>query len=239
MAIYRLGVKNGHKGTAARHSRYITREGYLGDDDNKGDLIATEHGNMPTWANGKPVEFWRNADKHERENGAAYREYELTLPLELTREQNKELVNEFVKLEIRKKPYEFAIHEPTAALGGVPHPHAHVMFSDRQPDSIERPPEQFFSRYNATHPESGGCRKDSGGKDRIAMKERLETVRKTWAQLQNVALEKHGHAARVDHRSYKEQGIGREPERHLGQARIRNMSEDDKARYIDARPARP
>lgn len=71
------------------------------------------------------------------------------------------------------------------------------------------------------------------------MKERLETVRKTWAQLQNVALEKHGHAARVDHRSYKDQGIEREPERHLGQARIRNMSEDDKARYIDARIARP
>jgi hypothetical protein len=111
------------------------------------------------------------------------------------------------------------------------------MFSDRMPDGINRSPEQTFSRYNAEHPERGGRRKGSGGKNRLALRDEVIAMRKTCADLQNAALEKAGHSARVDHRSLKAQGIDRKPERHLGPARIRNMSTEDKERYVTNRHA--
>jgi len=39
-------------------------------------LVFVQHGNLPAWANGDPAIFWKAADKYERANGAAYREFE-------------------------------------------------------------------------------------------------------------------------------------------------------------------
>lgn len=89
----------------------------------------------------------------------------------------------------------------------------------------ERVPEQHFRRHNPKNPEQGGCKKDSGGKDRQALKEAALQLRKGWANLTNQHLERHGHTARVDHRSNKERGIASAPGRHLGQARIKRMKE--------------
>lgn len=62
----------------------------------------------------------------------------------------------------------------------------------------------------------------------------IETRRKC-AELQNAALEKHGHATRVDHRTLKQQGIQRQPEQRLGQASIKYMSEAEKSQFVEAR----
>ena len=51
-------------------------------------------------------------------------------------------------------------------------------------------------------------------------KEHLIAQRERWADLQNAYLERYQHADRVDARSLKAQGIGREPERHLGRDRF-------------------
>ena len=51
----------------------------------------------------------------------------------------------------------------------------------------------------------------------------------------NEHLAKGGHAARVDHRSLKQQGIDRKPERRVPKFRIDEMSEQEKARYVAAR----
>ena len=87
-------------------------------------------------------------------------------------------------------------------------------------DEIEPEPNRFFSRYNAKAPEMGGCKKDSGGKDVITLRQEVVRQRENWAALQNEHLDKYGHEARVDHRSHRERGIAREPERHLGPAAI-------------------
>ena len=47
---------------------------------------------------------------------------------------------------------------------------------------------------------------------------KAEEWRAAWAQLCNQALEQNGHAERVDHRSYKRQGIDQIPTVHLGVA---------------------
>jgi hypothetical protein len=48
--------------------------------------------------------------------------------------------------------------------------------------------------------------------------EQLVAWREQWANLVNRHLERHGHEARVDHRSLEAQGIDREPTVHLGYA---------------------
>ena len=228
MASFHICIKSGKRGDAAEHAAYIARVGKHLKKGEKSDLVAVEHGNMPTWANGSPQTFWKASDQHERMNGATYRELEVALPNELTREQNLTLVKDFVEKEIGAKPYQFAVHLPNAALGNVDQPHAHIMFCDREPDGIERTPEQHFKRYNASVPEKGGCRKDSGGKDRVTFKSDVVRRRESWADVQNAHLAKYGHETRVDHRSNKERGIEAFPERHLGQAGVKKMTPEEK-----------
>ena len=43
-------------------------------------------------------------------------------------------------------------------------PHAHLMFSERGNDGIERSGEQWFKRHNAKAPEKGGARKSRAAK---------------------------------------------------------------------------
>lgn len=174
-------------------------------------------------------------DKHERANGAVYREHEIALPDELTREQQKSLVDDMIKELVGNKPYQYAVHAPNSALEGAVNTHLHLMFSDRVDDGIQRPPPQTFMRYNGQNPERGGCKKASGGKSRLAIRDEVIAMRGKCADLQNAVLEKYGHTARVDHRTLKAQGIDRKPERHLGPARVQNMSEEERVRYVAAR----
>jgi hypothetical protein len=232
MASFHCSIKNGKKGTAAIHAAYIAREG---KHSKSKDIVAMEYGNMPEWALGNPSQFWRMADKFERVNGAAYREFELALPQELTDEQQRELLDEFISHVIGNKPYQVAIHSPKAALGDVNQTHGHIMVSDRIPDGISRPPELHFKRFNSNHPELGGCKKSSGGKAKWLLKEDLKAIRATFADLQNKKLEKYGHEARVDHRSYRDRGIEKDAEKHLGAAAIKKMSEEEKAQIKDKR----
>jgi hypothetical protein len=147
MASYHLTIKNGKKGTAATHAAYIAREGKFGKNQEQPDLVALEHGNLPAWANGDPLYFFKMSDKGERINGAAYRELEIALPSELTREQQLELARECVQQQIGEKPFLFAIHSPTAGLGDVPQDHVHAMWSDRKPDGIERVKSIFCCKF--------------------------------------------------------------------------------------------
>lgn len=229
MASFHHSIKSGKKGSALEHAFYIERHGRY---ENRGeDLIHAGYGNMPLWAASNPALFWRTADTYERANGAVYREHEIALPNELTVPQLIALAERIVRELIGNKPYQYAIHAPEGKLGGILNPHMHLMFSDRIPDGINRPATQVFSRYNAARPEDGGWRKDSGGRTRLELRDQVVATRKTIADLENQALAELGHAARVDHRSLREQGRQRRPERHLGPTRIRGMSLDEKAVY--------
>ena len=90
----------------------------------------------------------------------------------------------------------------------------------------------MFRRYNPTHPEKGGCRKDSGGKTRQALHAHVTAQRKATADEINAALAKHGHDLRVDHRTLRERGINRAPERYLGPTKIRKMTNEERAAYV-------
>lgn len=232
MASFHHRVKRGLKGSAAQHASYITRQGFHAHRD---DLVSTGHGNMPGWAQGDPSSFWRMGDRFERANGAVYREHEIALPSELTIDQQLQLVVELVDALTPSKPYQYAVHAPCSSLQGETNTHLHLMYSDRLNDGIPRAPENTFRRYNASRPHDGGARKVSCGKSPSQLRDDMVSMRKLSADLQNRALERAGSASRVDHRSLKEQGITRVPERHLGQARIRSMTKAQKSEYVEQR----
>ena len=150
MAIARLSMKVGKAGRACPHAAYIARKGQYARHLSRGErLEATDAGNLPAWAEHDPLLFWQAADAHERSNGTTYREMEIALPRELDAGQRIKLVQAFISQEIGERhAYQWAIHTPVAA-DGQEQPHLHLMFSERQADSIERDPEQYFKRYNA------------------------------------------------------------------------------------------
>lgn len=207
MAIYHFHLKKvskskGINGKALKHAKYILREDeyenkgreheeYIlreGSFDKKNDLEYKEHGNMPEFIKKQPKNFWKIAEKNERKNGIIYREFEIALPVEFSREQNIDLVKEFVEKELGKDyVYTFAIHKPKSLTKeGMDQPHVHLMFCDRKLDGIERNEKDFFKRYNSKNPELGGARKEIEWQT----KEKLVNLRKDWEILLNSHLEK-------------------------------------------------
>ncbi|HAU2961096.1 TPA: MobA/MobL family protein [Salmonella enterica subsp. diarizonae] len=238
MASYHCTVKTGAKGCAAKHADYISRTGEYNKYKSRDDLEYSSSGNMPSWAKQNPAELWKAADQFERKNGTAYREIEVALPRELTREQRIDLVEDFVQKEFGDRhAYQYAIHNPKAAIDGNEQPHAHIMFCERINDGIERDPQQFFKRSNSKDPERGGAKKARFGETPGERKTALVELRSRWADVQNHSLERHGHESRVDHRSLKEQGIERAPEVHLGPVRLAKMDVEQVCAILERRNA--
>jgi hypothetical protein len=61
----------------------------------------------------------------------------------------------------------------------------------------------------------------------------LIELRELWANMQNEKLAQHNIEARVDHRSNKERGIEKKPERHLGFCGVNKLC-DDERKHIKA-----
>lgn len=232
MASFHFEVKSGRKGVAADHSMYIARQGF---HRRRNDLVTSGFGKLPSWADNDPAMLWRASDKYERANGSAYREMIIALPSELTREQLQQLVDHLISELAGTKPYQYAVHSSESSIEGEMNTHMHLMISDRVPDGIDRPADKMFRRYNAQNPANGGCRKDSGGRNRMQVRDELIAKRKRVADIQNAHLTMRGYSARVDHRTLKAQGVQRKPERHLGPAKIKHMSEGERAEYVAAR----
>jgi hypothetical protein len=219
VATYHLSIKTGGKGRAVDHADYIAREGRFADVEKYGAIEAQGQGNIPDWARGRPRAFWAASDQFERENGNTYREFELALPRELSRDHQIALVQRFIESELgNRHAYQWALHVDQASDGGE-QPHVHLMFSDRMLDGIERAPERYFKRANRKNPEKGGNLKRSYGVDKAAAAQTYKEIRARWEKVENLALEAQGIAARVDHRSLADQGIReREPGLHQGPA---------------------
>ena len=229
MESLHFGIRSGKRGSAIDHLNYITRQGSYAA---RNDLVATGHGNMPVFAQDQPLLLWQASDRNERKNGSTFRSFTISLPNVLTTEQLTELAWQEARRLAGPKPFQFALHMPRSSLRDELHPHVHVVICDRLPDGIERSPEQMFRRHNSAHPELGGARKDSGGKSLQELRHQLTALRRAAAEEINAALAKHGHDRRVDHRTLRERGIDRAPERYLGPARIRRMTTEERASYV-------
>ena len=152
------------------------------------------------------------ADQYERATGRLYREVQFALPKEQNEAERRDTAREFAQQLTgpEKLPYTLAIHR-----GDGENPHAHLMFSERANDGIERSAETWFKRANTAEPERGGARKS-----RVAVPRTwLEQTREAWEQTANQALERAGREERIDHRSLGVAEAKRDRARGHGESR--------------------
>lgn len=207
MASYHLSIKHGGVGSGRPHADYICREGKYASEKLKEQLVYKENGNLPGFVSKDDVlDYWSAADEYTRLNGRTYDEFELALPAELSNEDNIKLVQQFVKNEIDPNcAYTFAIHDKMAANDSSQRQiHAHIMFSPKVQDGIERSRERFFKRYNSKTPERGGAANNMRFSTFLANDE-IEGVRLRWQNAVNREYEKRGLTCRVSCKSLADQ----------------------------------
>lgn len=236
MATYHLSLKNGKVGTAKQHADYILREGRYSGGKRAEELVYKD-ANLPRWAMSASA-FFACADRYERTNGRAYTEFEIALPNELTHEENKKMVNDFITAHIgNNKVWTYAIHSKPATFDDSQEQiHVHIMICERiVEDGITKAksPSKFFKRYNSKNPQNGGYLKDralSGSRTEIAKK--LKGIRQSWEDMVNAEYKTHGIDKVVSCKTLKAQRdiaaeagdedmvefLNRTPQEHLGPA---------------------
>lgn len=236
MATYHLSLKNGKTRTGESHADYILREGRYAGGKRAEELVCKD-ANIPHWAMNASA-FFACADLYERSNARAYNEFEVALPNELSHEDNKKLIEEFISENIgNNKVWAYAIHSKPAAFDESEEQiHAHIMFCERiVTDGMDKAksPNKFFKRYNTKDPKKGGYQKDTrftGNKHEISAS--ISSIRKVWEDKINQAYKDHGIDKKVSCKSLSaqkaearelgdkalEEYLDREPQEHLGPA---------------------
>ena len=185
------------------------RSGEVHNHTRRRDVLHTEIF-LPAQFEGQPVgwarqreRLWNSAEHAEkRHNGRVAREYQVTLPAELSAAQRVALARHFARdiSERYRVAVDLAVHEPRPG-GDARHFHAHLLTTTRE-----------------ITPTGLGAK---AGLDMHAVERRRRglpdhsrefvNVRERWATLANEALRAANLSERIDHRSLAAQGIDREP----------------------------
>jgi hypothetical protein len=238
MASYHLSVKTikrsaGRTATAAGAYRAgerieCQREGRIHDYTRKQGIEETfiiAPKNAPDWAQDRAA-LWNAAEASEtRSNSVTAREWELSLPFEISAEVRSQITREFAEQLVSRYgvAVDVAIHAPNRE-GDQRNHHAHVLTSTRKLEA-----EGFTVKTRVLDSAR------TGGAE-------IDQMRGVWAELQNRALEQAGEVERVDHRSLEKQRemaldrgdvlsadeLDRDPELKLGPA-ANSMERREKA----------
>ena len=216
MALYHFSVKaisraDGRSAVACaayRSGEKLTCE-YYGKEQDYTRKTGVEFTNIYAPENTKSVlldrnQLWNSVEKTERKKNALLaREFEIAFPSELNAVQRKKMLDELCQNLVKKHGVivDAAIHAPHTDGGSDERNyHAHIMFTTRAID----PQTGDFSANKYRD-----FSRDSGTKT-------VKHWRESFADLTNKHLEKAGYDVRVDHRSYRDQGIELEATQHEG-----------------------
>ena len=156
--------------------------------------------------------LWNEVEAIERRHDAVLaREVEFAIPRELSQAEGVALAQDFVREQFvtRGMVADLNVHWTTAADGEA-QPHAHVMLSMRAVEG------------------DGFGKKERGWNDR----ELLRGWRERWAELANARLAELDHDVRIDHRSFRDQGIDLEPQHKIGPAGARREQRGEDAERV-------
>ena len=234
MAIYHCSIKvisrgKGKSAVAAaayRAGEKITNQfdGMTHDYTHKSGVVHTEI-MLPAHA---PPEFqdrstlWNSVEEIEKSSDAQLaREIEVALPVELSRAEQLALVRSFVKDNFVAEGMcaDFALHDKSDG-----NPHAHILLTIRplRPDGKWGPKcrkvYDLDSQGNRIPDGKGGWKNHREDTTDWNNRENAEKWRAAWAAYANRALEAAGRPERIDHRSYKRQGVDKIPTVHMGPA---------------------
>jgi hypothetical protein len=220
MATYFLRARHLSRGKGARATRAAAyRAGERIRDERTSEVydhtdrrdVAYKEVILPADLAGRPDMAWTqdratlwNAMEHAglRRNSRVGREWLMFLPPELTPDQRSQLVRRFA-VELADKyrcAIDATIHQPRTTADSRNH-HAHLLMTTR-----EVSPDGVGSRISL---ELGGRERHLRGLG--PSRDEYLSIRERWAHVTNEALREAGLAVRVDHRSFKHQGIDREP----------------------------
>lgn len=150
----------------------------------------------PAWVFDRSILWNRVEESESRVNSQLAREIEMSLPLELTHDQQVSLVTQYVQTQFIAKGMvaDIAIHSKKGTQGKPDNPHAHILLTMRDvtPDGM------------------GAKRRDWNHKALVT------EWRAAWADACNATLQTIGSDERIDHRSHKDRGIERPATVHLG-----------------------
>lgn len=214
MAIYHLSVKTisrsaGRSATAAAAYRCAVRIA----DERTGEVhdYARKRGvesaaiilpkGAPSWAADRGA-LWNAAEQAERrKNSTVAREFEIALPAELSATERQNMAHAFAREIVERHgcAADIAIHAPSKG-GDQRNHHAHILLSTRRLGT------------------DGFTEKTRELDDKASGSQWVTYWRERFAAVQNSHLLRAGLTARVDHRTLSEQGIERQPTRHLGPA---------------------
>lgn len=175
--------------------------------------------NAPEWVSNRS-RLWNEVENIEKsKNSQLARELNIALPIELSKDQQIELIRNFAKEQFVAKGMvaDLAMHN----LDGE-NPHAHVMltvrpFNEDKTWGAKSKKEYMLDRNGEKIKlNSGEYKSRKIESTDWNKKETLEDWRKEWAEQTNQALEKAGVLERVDHRSLKDQGSQQIPQIHVG-----------------------
>lgn len=165
--------------------------------------------------------LWNAVEQIEKSSKAQLaREYEVALPVELSREEQIKLVRDFAKENFVDNGMcvDFSIHDKEDG-----NPHAHIMLTTRP---IEQDNSWGVKQRKEYILDKNGQKQYDKKKQTYKCKtvkttnwdskEFLQRSRESWAEKVNQELEKKNLPQRIDHRSFKEQGIEKIPTQHIG-----------------------
>ena len=185
-AAYRTGTKIKDERAGKTHNYSSRQKGIV-------ESVILRPDNSPEWT-AHTATLWNEVERSEKRKDARLaREFILTLPRELSPEENLQLTVEWVQGNLVNKGMvvEVSLHNPK----GGNNPHAHVLCTMR---TIEG------DKFSAKKPREWND---------VAV---LIDWRKSWEVWANAALEKAGRPERIDCRSLKDRGIDRIPEPKIG-----------------------
>ena len=162
--------------------------------------------------------LWNAVEEAERNKNAQLSySFDIALQNEFSLDENIALARQFLRDNFvsRGMIADFAVHQPDKD-GGIPNPHFHVMCPIRplNPDGTwgvkQRRVYRADGKFDAVPTTDWG------------KPETLEAWREAWAVICNAKFEEKELPCRIDHRSYKRQGVEQVPTVHEGVA-VRQM----------------
>ena len=162
-------------------------------------VISAAPEDAPEWVH-DPEKLWNAAEAAEKKkNATVARELELALPAFLSLNDRREIVEEVAAFLVEEYGVAVtaALHEPSRQ-GDQRNFHAHIMFTTREIDA-------------------GGFGKKTRVLDDLKQgPKEINKIRHAAADIINEVLKKNNSDLRVDPRSFKERGIDKTPQQHLG-----------------------
>lgn len=233
MSIYHCSIKIGSRGkgqsavaaAAYRSGQKLTDEelGAVSDYTRKSGVVYSE----VSLCDNAPAEYinreilWNSVQTIEKaSNSRLWREFEVALPQELSREEQIDTVRDYVKtLTEQGMCCDWSIHDKHDG-----NPHAHIMATVRSIKEngewaakcrkvydLDENGQKIVQKYDKLgHKQYKSHKEDYNDWNN---KERVEEWREKWAECCNKRLSED---KRIDHRSYKRQGIDKEPTIHEG-----------------------